>query len=378
MNLARLSVSLAAVAVGNLRSAQTDPNRVLLIRPDHLGDLLFATPAIRFLRQSMPYTHLALMVGPWSQPVVAHNPNLNEVLVCEFPWFDRGPARGVGAYQALWTEADRLRKMQFGLAGVLRPDFAWGAMLVALAGIPRRLGYKMPDAALCLTRTLPLSSEAHAVQQNLRLAELICGYSATRFRPSLEFVIPKEASDWAERYLEGKELENSERLVVIQPGSGAPIKSWTAAGFAVVAVHLQRRYKAQIILTGSAAERTLAEAIADEMSEPPIIAAGETDLNQLAALLQRSAVVIGVDSGPLHLAVAVGTSTVHLFGPANPAVYGPWGPPERHLVVQATLPCVPCGNLVRPCPPSGVADCMQAITPEQVITAAEQLLRSVW
>jgi heptosyltransferase-3 len=136
LNRRRYASASIAALIGKLRPTTGDPQRLLLIRPDHLGDLLFVTPALRFLRLAAPNAHIALMVGPWSLPVVARNPNLDEILVCNFPWFDRKTVGNVAASQLLWTEASALRNGRFGVAAILRPDFAWGAMLAASAGQP--------------------------------------------------------------------------------------------------------------------------------------------------------------------------------------------------------------------------------------------------
>jgi heptosyltransferase-2/heptosyltransferase-3 len=352
-----------------------DPDRVLLIRPDHLGDLLFVTPTLRFLREAMPGAHLTLLVGPWGKPVVARNPNLDEVLTCDFPWFNRRPRRSpLEPYALAWRGARRLRDGCYGTAVVLRPDHWWGAMLSALAGISRRIGYDLPLARSSLTEAVAYVPGTHAVYQNLRLAEALAGREARDFQPALEFVVPAEAMAFADRYLAERGIAPGETLVALQPGSGASIKGWTADGFASVARHVQQTHRARVLITGSAQERPLAEAIAQRMPVPPVIAAGDTDLDGLAALLRRCCLAVGVDSGPLHLAVALGTPTVHLFGPADPTLFGPFGPPERHLVARAALPCVPCGHLDRPLPAAGVADCMRAITVEQVVAAVDRLM----
>ncbi len=365
-----------AAIVARTMPKDGDPDRVLLVRPDHLGDLLFVGPALRFLRESMPEAHLAMLVGPWGAPVAERSPYLDAVLVCDFPWFNRQPrSSALGPYLLLQREARRLHAAGYGTVACLRFDFWWGALLGAMGGASRRIGYDLPLVRPFLSEPVDWQPERHAVHQNLRLAEQVAHRSAATFHPELEWKVRPEAAAWVDRYLIERGVKAGEMLAVLQPGSGAAIKSWTPEGFAAVAAHLQQAHGARIIITGTAGERPLAQAVAAMMpSSPPLVAAGDTDLDALAALLCRSRLVVGVDSGPLHLAVALGVPTVHLFGPADPVLFGPFGPPERHVVVKAGLRCIPCRRLGQPAPGTGVADCMQAIPARQVIDAAEALL----
>ncbi|MEM4724064.1 MAG: hypothetical protein QXP01_03550, partial [Candidatus Hadarchaeum sp.] len=125
-----------------------DDLRILLIRPDHIGDLLFATPAIRVLRQAFPDAYLACMVGPWAKAVLENNPYLDEIIVCSFPGFTRRPKGSVLApYRMLYEWAAKLKAWHFDAAIVLRFDHWWGALLAYLAGVPYRLGYAIAECA---------------------------------------------------------------------------------------------------------------------------------------------------------------------------------------------------------------------------------------
>jgi heptosyltransferase-2/heptosyltransferase-3 len=349
---------------------------ILLIRPDHLGDLLFTTPALRLLRQALPQAHIACLVGPWAQAVVARNPHLDEVLTCPFPWFSRRPkAHPLEPYLVLWQQAWKLRQRGFDTAVILRFDHWWGAMLAYVADIPRRVGYDVPRVRSFLTHAVPYLPGRHEVEQNLAL---VSAQTSEVFRDfgslALEFPLRPEEREWAEQYLAERGLSQDDLMIGLHPGAGAPVKRWRTEAFAQVGDTLADEYGGQVLITGSAAERGLAEAIAGRMTTRPLIAAGETTLGQLAALLARCRLVIGTDSGPLHLAVAVGTPTVHLFGPVDWRTFGPWGDPARHRVVLSGLPCIPCNRLDYT--PRQVADhpCLRLITVEQVLQAASQLL----
>jgi len=178
--------------------------------------------------------------------------------------------------------------------------------------------------------------------------------------------------EFAKGYLAGHGVEDSDLLICIHPGAGAPVKLWRNEAWAQVADTLAKLYRAKVILTGSSEESPLCRAIAEQMTTQPIVAAGETSLGELAAILARCRLVIGVDSGPLHLAVALGTPTVHLFGPVDSRAFGPWGDPARHIVVTSEMDCIPCNRLDYPPAELHQHPCVRNITVEQVLEAAER------
>src|SRR5450432_2979484 len=114
------------------------PPRILIIRPDHLGDLVLATPVLNALKEHAPDAHITMMVGPWSREVVARHPAIDAILTCPFPGFQRAPQKPLAPYQLLFQMARQLRNAHYDLAINLRPDFWWAAALIYLAGIPRR------------------------------------------------------------------------------------------------------------------------------------------------------------------------------------------------------------------------------------------------
>jgi ADP-heptose:LPS heptosyltransferase len=379
---------------------------VALIRPDHLGDLLFTTPAIRLLREAFPQAHITCLVGPWSKAVIENNPHIDEIALCPFPSFTRQKKRSIiEPYVILLQCARQLRQRNFDLAFVLRFDHWWGALLAYLAGIPRRVGYDVAEVRPFLTDSVPYSSERHEVEQNLALVEQVAGLrSQVTGRKSqvtgrrsqvsgrrsqacselgrriaswpLEFHLNAEDEGFAEGYLVGHGVEDGDLLVDIHPGAGAPVKLWRNEGWAQVADTLAQRYGAEVILTGAAEEVPLCKAIAEEMATKPIVAAGETSLGGLAAIMARCQLVLGVDSGPLHLAVAMGTPTVHLFGPVDSRAFGPWGDPARHIVVTSEMDCIPCHRLDYAPAELHQHPCVQNITVEQVLEAAERLIET--
>ena len=348
--------------------------RVLLIRPDHIGDLLFATPAIHALRSSLSDAHIACLVGPWAAEILETNHHLDEVISCPFPGFTRRPKRHLlEPYSVLWACARGLRTKSYDVAVVLRFDHWWGAMLAYYAGIPRRVGYAMPPVAPFLTEGLPYSSGRHEVEQNMRLVAAVADGDVANPGP-LEFTPGEEALRSAASLL--APLEPRRPYLCLHPGAGAPVKLWRPEAFAQVGDTLARSYGLQVVITGSAGEQALAQSIAERMETKTLMVVGQTDLGGLAAILAKSRLVIGVDSGPLHLAVSQEVPTIHLFGPVDHCAFGPWGDPQKHIVLVANKECIPCNRLDYG--PDELDDhpCVRSISVAQVLEAADSLLRS--
>ena len=358
--------------------------RILLIRPDHLGDVLLATPAFAALRAALPHAHLTALVGPWAEIVARRNPHVDAVLTLPFPGFTRQPpSAGVAVqpYRLAWREAQRLQAYHFDAAIVMRVDHWWGGLLVALARIPQRLGYSHPDVAPFLTRALPVAPDTHVTVLNLALVDsFVRTLQPLTFNlqpgvPPLEFPVTDAERAAAVEWLRAQGIGDEERLIAIHPGAGAAVKLWTNGGWATVADALADA-GARIVLTGSKAEAHLTADVAARMQRPVLDAAGATDFGTLAALLARCALVVGADAGALHLATAVGTPTVRLYGPIDPRQFGPWGPPAVHRVVLAEPPlaCQFCERLDYPDAELPLHPCVRWIRVEQVIDAARDVL----
>lgn len=372
----RLRRRLLALLAGRQHSPQphgSSPQRLLLIRPDHLGDVLFCGPALHWLREHHPEARITLAMGPWARAALpAVQGAVDEVLEIPFPAFERGQRAGlVRRWTMLPAIARQWRTYAFSAAVILRPDHWWGALASRLASIPHRWGYALPDTSPWLNHALPYRYE-HAAAANLRLVQSLCAEKTDPdpLRYPLRFAV---ASDWqqqAEAILHTAGIAPHTPFVIIHPGSGAPVKLWTPAQWAQVGQALRDEGMA-VVVTGGPGEEALCKSIAGACTAVDL--GGKTSFGVLAALMQRARAVLGVDSGPLHLAVAVGAPTVHLFGPADDVRFGPWGEASKHIVLRSDWTCAPCEKL-------DWVDleqhgCVRDIDVASVLSAARQILR---
>jgi heptosyltransferase-2/heptosyltransferase-3 len=392
-SLLRRILLTALAAVGHLfvrrvSSSLPAPRRILLIKPDHLGDVLLATPALRTLREHHPHATIVALVGPWSAPVLARNPDIDVLLTLPFPGFERGtpsPHRSwLRPYLHLLYSAALLRAGTFDTVFLLRDDHWWGAALALLAGIPHRVGHAVPECRPFLTTALPWNPSQHVTRQALDIVRAGVGKKPETTAappPPLVFLPSPADRDWSAAWLAQHGLlrdpttqRTTPPLLILHPGTGGPAKLWLPERWAAVVNTLTTHSPLRVLLTGGPGEERLVQNIAALLHHPPLTMAGTATIGQLTALLGMAALVMGVDSGPLHLAVSQATPTLHLFGPGSADRFGPWGDQERHRVLHVGLWCAPCG-IFRACPrATDPPACMAALSTDQVIEAARELL----
>ncbi len=373
-----------------------DIRRILVMRPDHLGDLLFATPSLEIIRQSFPDGHITGAVGPWGRAMWEGNPNLDALVTIPFPGIAGHNGGGSFApYRLLGDTAERLKGAKYDLGIALRFDHWWGAALMWAAGIPYRWGYNTPGMGAWLTDKVRFVPGKHEVEQDIRLLEAMLQGTERQRAVSLRIdrergtpplkpptpIPPPNVDDLLGAWLA------SSRRAVIHPGTGAANKLWTISGWAEVIAKLMAEGWA-VALTGSPTERALSDAIINvearhtppmpSAGTPPLInVAGKTsNLGELAWVLREAHMVLGVDSGPLHIATALGKPTLHLYGPTDESIWGPWGDSQRHRPLRApgTHPTMhlDVGSKALEGGPE-----MRSITPEMVLAEVSQLARHV-
>jgi lipopolysaccharide heptosyltransferase II len=356
-----------------------EPKRILVVKLCCLGDILFATPVVRALKARWPHAHLAYMVSNYCRDLVAADPRVDEII--EFNAYDPGsiPVKLARA----WPVARQLRRERFDLAVILHRSPLAG-LLAAAGRIPVRVGFDWEGEGFSLTHPVPFRPDAHEIDRNLDCLQTL-GLKVTDTRTEL---IPSPAAEAAAGvFLKtiGAESEGRPLIAIfpaggVNPGTVMVTKRWTVAGYREVCEQLSRRFGARLLLVGSRDDAAVGDELAAGWAEaqPLIRAEGQTPLMVLAAMLRRCALFIGGDSGPLHMAAAVGTPTVSLFGPTDPRLLAPRG--EAHRVLFKSPDCAPCYNpitvrqgRVTVCR-QGNLICLQSLTPAEVLDAAGELL----
>ncbi len=363
---------LAAIAKLPIPPSSAGDKRLLIIRPDHLGDVLLSTPAIQAIKRRHPLLRIDALCGEWSAEVVASYPEIDRVLTVALPGFKREASPPHSPWRLAWDTGRMLRRIGYSSAIVMRPDHWWGALVAFLAGIEQRVGYDVGNVAPFLTHAYALERR-HALEQNLRLAEAWTG-KLDAGDVALRYPVPAADADVIERRLKDWKRSEGAALICIHPGAGRRSKLWQPEKWGAVASELAASYDAAIVFTGTTAESVMIDDIVGRVKSKAIAAAGPTTIGQLAALYARSNAVLGPDSGALHLAAAVEAPTVALFGPADPAEFAPWGDPRRHAVVISDIGCRPCRILDWRDDDQSYHPCVREISVDSVLAAVDRLL----
>lgn len=356
------------------RRTTSSSDTILIFQPDHLGDILLSQPAVSHIRNEFPAHWLIGVVGPWSEAIARRVWNVDDIVCLDFPGFNRDSAMRdiLGPYRQLLDEAENLKALDASVSFVLRPDAWWAAWLAALVTGGPVVTSGDPRVVPFATHHAPINERHHATTRALSIARALSTHSfdADVTPRSAPLSIPEqpEVQDEARRFLH--DIGVAGEYIVIHPGAGADVKQWPADRWRFVASQLGRE-NLTVLVTGSRSESALGVAISTPNPWSTSIA-GQTPLPLLIEILRGARLVLGPDCGPLHLAVASGAPTVHLFGPSDPVRYGPWGPPNRHRVVSAGWSCPRCGDLSLHRPAG--CGCMTAIEPGVVLDAARAVL----
>jgi ADP-heptose:LPS heptosyltransferase len=335
-------------------------------------------PALADLRRAYPAARIRLAVGRWSEEIARRAP-VDEVLVWSAPWVGR-PSEGAETRRALWAHARALRASRPDLALDLQGDVR-AAWLMALTGARERVGYANTGGARLLTRVVPLDETVSWIEQNRRAVGAAAGPAAMGAGARVDLLTAADRQR-AREILAGAGLDGPGPLVGLHASGGRPVKQWAAGRWREVARLLQREFGATLLLTGTAAERPLAEEVARGLGGAVHDFTGRLSLIDSLAVIGSLDLFLSADTGPMHMAAAVDAPSVSVFGPSDPRRYfsgGTGEPDTRHVVVQPDLWCAPCNLIRRPpheCLGADGPECLRLVTVEAVHRAAARLLVS--
>ena len=343
--------------------------RILIVNVNWIGDVIFSTPFIKAIRDAYPDGYIACLLHPRCVDILKGSPRIDEIIVYD----EEGQHGGIIGKLMLISY---LRKIRFDTAFILHRSFT-KAFLTFLAGIRERIGYPTKNRGLLLTRTIGLpEEEVHKVEYFLGLARG-CGIKVRE--NSYEFFVQDADRELMKKFLKRHGVAEKDRLIVLCPGGNWGPKRWLKKNFAELADMLSEKLNAKIVLSGAKKDAVLVEEIRFMMKSVPVISCGLTTLKELGALLERADLVVANDSGPMHLAVAMKSNVIALFGPTSPGLTGPYGNGNYKVIwkTEERSPELAEGCDV-PCYDVTCIDnrCMALITAEDVFKEAEKILNA--
>ena len=354
--------------------------RILIVNPFGIGDVLCSTPLIAAVRRRFPDARLLYLCNARAQDVLAANPHLNRIVVFE-----------KDEYRALWGQSPwRAARRFVALVNDLRRerldlvlDCSLGdrySAVFALLGVKQRVGFDYRGRGRFQTHRVALAGfdDKHVAEYYLDLLRRL-GHDAPG--GPYEFPLTDAERSWAREWRQRSTVAGRPYVVMLPAGGaswGAQAVSrwWPAERFAQVADALAQRHGLAVVLAGCGArELALCQTVRRAMTTTPVNLAGAVSLRQFAAVLHGAALAVSNDGGPMHVLVSQGCPSVSVFGPVDPGVYGPYPPSDRHAVITKALPCRPCYRHFHlpPCPID--LECLRGLAGDVVLEAAEAQLR---
>lgn len=344
--------------------------RVLGVRLDTLGDVMMTGPALRAMKESAPGRHVTVLTSSSGAEAARLMPFVDDILVYEAPWMKSGSGQESAAADRSFIE--RLRAGHFDAAAIFTvysQNPLPAALVCYLADIPLRLGHSRENPYRLLTDWVrepePETCIRHEVRRQLDLVATVGAYTADE---RLSLTIPPEARERVNVLLEPFAEEPPDRWVVIHAGATAASRRYPPEHFAAVGRRLIDELGCRLFFTGTAAEEELVEFIRGAMRAPSHSLVGRLSLSELAALLERMALLISNNTGTVHVAAAAGTPLIDLYALTNPQ-HTPWHVPHRVLSHD-----VPCKFCYKSTCPEGHHDCLRLVLPDEVVRAAAELL----
>lgn len=333
--------------------------KILFITLSNIGDVILTMPVFSLLRRRFPRARITVMVGPRPQELFTRDPRVDRLII-----YDKSVS--------FWKKARlvrRLAKERYDLAVDLR-----NTLIPLLIGVPYRTGLiRVRPARVRHKKDVHLQRlEKLGIIENEFPERKANGSSADensdfKWRNNPVWVAGDDRH-YIEEFLKEQEKKEGGKIVTVCPGARSRLKRWKADGFIQIADALIEGKRVKIVLAGDSEDEPVVNRIAFRMKNSPAVIAGRTNLGQLAALIERSALLITNDSAPLHLGSMLETPVLALFGPTDPEEYGPLSRGSR--VIRKNLSCSPCR---RPkCLHSH--ECMRLLEADEVLKAAREML----
>jgi len=333
-------------------------NNILILRLSAIGDVLHATPVARELKKLQPDAHITWMVSPPADKLLTENPDIDELLIWDRRPLDKAFASFnlTAAYRELKKARELLKARHFDLVLDIQGLFLTG-ILAWLSGAKRRIGIheRHEGNPFFMSEMAPKLKNPHKVHRYLSVL-MPLGFDLSTFTPGLTLNLPEKLNSFAAVFWQQHGIDPHHPILMVSVRTTWPDKNWAPENFGQALRNLPEQV--QIVFCGSASDEIFIQKAQAQIHRPSLSIAGQTDLVELAALLASANLLFTCDTGPLHIADAVGCKTLSLWGPTQPDVYGPLT--EGHEFIISPHKCRRC--LKTKCRYQTNA-CMQAITP---------------
>lgn len=339
------------------RAAGPDGVRFLVFSATGVGDTLWSTPAIRAIKAAYPEAVIDVVTTAMGRELLMHNPNISDLFT-----FRRGGRGALG----LLRLAMLLRSRRYDTAFVFHISDRVLVYLVFLAGAGRAVGNPCgyDEMGVVLDASVP-GDGLHYIERRLQVA------GAHGVRPqgrALDLILSDDEISSARRMLDGRGLDGAAPVIGLHPGAQDSYKCWPERNFIELGKRAARELGCRVVVTGGPSEALMARRVADAI-QGAVNLAGELSIRQLAATIKQLDALVSNDTGPMHMGFAVGTATLGIFCPTDPALNGPVDVPNAYVVAMPPT-CEPC--VARKCKRPA---CLEQITVEMAFCALKDALK---
>ncbi len=336
--------------------------RLLIRSTNWIGDAVMTTPAVCAIRSNFPSAHVSMLAKPWVAPVFAHCPYVDEIIVYDA----NGRHHGVVGTVRL---AKDLRAYRFD-AAILLQNAIEAALIAFMAGIPNRIGFDTDARRMLLTHPVHCTKAIKSIHQTGYYLKMLEGSGLVAGKQTLELSVGTENRHRAGRILSAHGITPVVRVVGLNPSATfGPAKQWFPERYAALGDRLNKDLDATVLIFGGPSDRELGRTISRMMAAPSIDLSGRTTLDEAMALIDRCDVFVTNDSGLMHVAAALNTPLVAIFGSTNSTTTSPYSDTSR--IVRVPIECSPC---MKPVCPLGHMNCMKRVTVDMVVDAVKGLL----
>lgn len=345
---------------------------ILCVRLDSAGDVLMTTPALKALKESKSGRRITLLTSTTGSKIAELVPVIDHIITYDAPWVKNDINRrdSKGEYSIV----RKLRHLRFDAAiifCVFSQNPLPSAFLCHLANIPLRLAYCRENPYKILTDWIPDPEPKTVIRHEVkRQLDLVRTLGCIPGDESFSLRIPEQALRSVRKILQKMNISSRQPSVIIHPGASAISRRYPPEKFAIVADMIVKKLGTHVIFTGTMSEQDLIDKIRSFMTVPSHSLAGRLDIRKLCALISTVKLLITNNTGPAHIAAAVGTKIVDIYALTNPQ-HTPWKAKSR--ILSYDVPCKYCYKSV--CP-EGHNNCLRLISPQQVIKAASELLNN--
>ncbi len=351
-----------------------NPKNILIIRLSAIGDVINVLPALKLLRSHFPDSKITWLVEDRASELLRNHPDVDEVIIYPRKKWQSGILKvnkSINIISESLSFYKKLRRNHYDLVLDFQGNLK-SAVMNLITGSGNRLGFgkgycKEFNCLSTQHHAYPAGKKIHRIEKNLSLLKELD--IETKFlRPELP--VSRDDKEYISNFI-SKNTDPSLPIIVLHPGTSkfGSFKQWSSPNYTLLADMILDKYKVNVILTWGPGEIDVVNEIVKSMKHKAILACETKSIKQLTALIKRTTLFIGGDTGPLHIASIMGIPVVGIYGPKDPAIYGPYD--GKAIVIKKDVPCSPCKK--RTC---GDPICMTSILPDDVFRGVEKLMRN--